>query len=73
MFQILELNKIKTLATQNLQLCQLIEFLISKSLWNLKKIEDILIKLNDAMSELAIDSQSGLGLENLTATKMNYL
>ena len=39
----------------------------------MKKIEDILIKLNDAMSELAIDSQSGLGLENLTATKMNYL
>ena len=31
-----------------------------------------LIKLHDAMSVLGVGLDSGLGLENLTATEMNY-
>ena len=51
MFQILGLNKIKAQDMLNLQLCQFVKFLISKSLWKLKYIiKDILIKLHDAMS-----------------------
>ena len=72
MFEILELNKIKALGMQNLQLCQFVKFLISKSLWKLGYIEDILIKLHDAMSELGVGLESGLGLEILTATEKNY-
>ena len=47
----------------NLQLCQFVKFLISKSLWKWKYIKDILIKLG---------LESGLSLGNLTATEMNY-
>ena len=72
MFEILELNKIKALGMQNLQFCQFVKFLVSKSLWRLGYIEDILIKLHDAMSELGVGLESGLGLENLTATEVNY-
>ena len=68
MFQILGLNKIKAQEILNLQLCQFVKFLISKSFWKLKYIiKDILIKLHDAMSGL----EPGLGLEHLTPTEMN--
>ena len=69
MFQILGLNKIKAQGMLNLQLCQFVKFLISKSLWKLKYIKDILIKLHDAMS---VRFKPGLGLGNLTATEINY-
>ena len=58
---------------QNLQLCQFVKFLISKSLWKLEQIKDILIKLHDAMSELGVGLESRLGLEDQTATEMKYL
>ena len=35
-------------------------------------MKEILIKLHDAMPELGVGLESDLGLENLTATEMNY-
>ena len=57
------------------RICNFVNVLISlfsKSLWKLKQIKDILIKLHDAKSELVVGLESGLDLENLTATEMIY-
>ena len=69
MFQILGLNKIKAQDMLNLQLCQFVKCLISKSLWKLKYIiKDILIKL---MMPCELGLEPGLGLDHLTPTEMN--
>ena len=52
----------------NLQLCQFVKFLISKSLWKLKYIKDEV----HYMMPCQLGLESGLGLGNLTATEMNY-
>ena len=43
-----------------------------RPLWKLKSLKDILIKSHDAMSELGVGLESGLGMEELKATEMNY-